>query len=50
MLLAAVVEEGMKPGSVDAPIGIIIGAAVVVTAVLTFAFPAALKPGARFVT
>ena len=46
MLLAALAEEGVKPGSVDAPIGVIIGAAVVVTAVLTFAIPAALKPGA----
>lgn len=46
MLLAALAEEGVKPGSVDAPIGVIISAAVVVTAVLTFAIPAALKPGA----
>ena len=46
MLVAALAEEGVKPGSVDAPIGVIIGAAVVVTAVLTFAIPAALKPGA----
>ena len=46
MLMAALAEEGVKPGSVDAPIGVIIGAAVAVTAVLTFAIPAALKPGA----
>ena len=46
LLLAAVAEEAVKPGSVDAPIGVIIGAAVVVTAALTFAIPAALKPGA----
>ena len=45
MLVAALAEEGVKPGSVDAPIGVIIGAAVVVTAVLAFAIPAALKPG-----
>ena len=46
LLLAAVAEDAVKPGSVDAPIGVIIGAAVVVTAALTFAIPAALKPGA----
>ena len=45
LLLAAAAEDAVKPGSVDAPIGVIIGAAVVVTAALTFAIPAALKPG-----
>lgn len=46
MLLAAAAEDAVKPGSVDAPIGIVIGAALLVTVVLTFAIPAALNPGA----
>ena len=45
MLVAALADEGVKPGSVDAPIGVIIGAAIVVTAVLTFVIPAVLNPG-----
>ena len=46
LLLAAAAEDATKPGSVDAPIGIVIGAALLVTVVLTFAIPAALNPGA----
>jgi hypothetical protein len=50
LLLAAAAEDVSKPGSVDAPIGIVIGAALLVTVVLTFAIPAALNPGATWCT
>ena len=50
LLLAAAAEDAAKPGSVDAPISIVIGAALLVTVVLTFAIPAALNPGATLCT
>jgi hypothetical protein len=37
------------PGDVDAPIGVVIGAALVVAVVATAIIPLALKPGARLV-
>jgi len=49
-LLLAAAEDAAKPGSVDAPISIVIGAALLVTVVLTFAIPAALNPGATLRT
>ncbi|CAL8471375.1 g10917 [Coccomyxa elongata] len=44
-LVIGAVEAASKPGDVDAPIGLIIGGAILVTIVLTAGIPAALSPG-----
>ena len=47
-IIYQIAEEAAKPGSVDAPIGVIIGLAVVVSAASLLVFSFGLKPGTLF--
>ncbi|KAK9918310.1 hypothetical protein WJX75_003097 [Coccomyxa subellipsoidea] len=44
-LVLGAVEAAAKPGDVDAPFGLIVGGAILVTIILTAGIPALLSPG-----